>query len=558
MRDYDGRGVEPGSSREEAESMSRHWGRDDFFIAGEGLSSAPPYMSGAGHSCIRPGSPAFGHVDVVNFKFGRMFERCRGRQSAETPERMLEMLLRLGTCMNSAAAHPAPSDGSEDSDIPAGYTYLGQFIAHEVTFNQREEFTPCDSAPASMRSPHIDLDSLYGAGPDCPVSAHLYRDHARLKEGRTTPLPDLNKEFDNDLPRGAGAAGNPKEALIGDPRNDENLTVAQTHLAFIKFHNKVVDALEADGCPPRSLFPCARKTVAQHFQWLILEDYLPRLLDPSVLNLVRNRPPAQLRVEDEDGVFMPLEFSAAAFRVGHSMIRDRYEWNAYHCSEGPTASGPAHLFQLFKLTNFSGDLDGAPTLKSDWVVDWRRFYDFESCDPRGNRPRPNMARKIDTIFDIRLDKVPGYPHLDMPVTHRSLTARNLLRGFALGLPTGEEVAEQLGVEPISEREVVSGPHAEVLGDPAFRGMTPLWYYILKEAELNGGSRLGPVGSSIIAETLIGLIRKSPYSILETPDWQPFPARRTSGGGRRFEMTDLLNFADCVDPIGRHFREIYSE
>lgn len=542
--------------------MSKHWDRRGFYIVGEGPTSDSLNSALGGHACRAADTqgepPDAGPAQV--FRFGRMFEMQPDRRTAETKACLAEKLVKLGQCMNAPERRRRlPADEAQyDSEIPSGYTYLGQFIAHELTSNPRDTFVSSEALPENMRSPQIDLDSLYGAGPRSPQSAQLYQDHARLKEGQTTALPDFNTTLPNDLPRAAADASNPKEAVISEPRNDENLAIAQTHTAFIKFHNKVVDALEREDCPAENLFECARRTVVQHFQWIILEDYLPRFLDRSVLSLVRNQRRTRLRVEDEYGPFMPVEFAVAAFRVGHSMIRHRYEWNIYHSSDG-LGGRPAQLFQLFKFTNFSGDLDGAPSLKSDWVIDWRRFYDFAEEDGPGGPLRRNMARKIDTTFDIRLDKVPGYPHLSLPETHRPITVRNLLRGLALGLPTGEEVAEQLGVTPLSAREVMTGPHREVLGDPLLRGKTPLWYYILKEAELNGGSRLGPVGSRIIAETFLGLIRNSTYSVLAAPDWCPIitrPAREAQEP--QFGMTDLLEFADCVDPIGRHFRRIYAE
>ena len=458
---------------------------------------------------------------------------------------MVEKLTKLGECMNA----PAQSAGAgATTSLPL--TYLGQFIAHEVTFHKTEELLLTESQPDCMRSPQIDLDSLYGAGPDDPESAQFYHDGARLKIGVTTRIPDLYTTFENDLPRGKSATGNLREAVISDPRNDENLAVAQTHLAFIKFHNKVVDLLEARGCAGGRLFECARRQVVQHYQWVILEDYLPRLLDAGVLAGVRKDPPRCFNVAGEDGMYMPVEFSAAAFRIGHSMIRDAYEWNAYHCSDGPLSGRPARLLQLFKLTNFSGDLDGKPSLKSDWVIDWRRFYDFE--DAGGGVLKRNRARKIDTVFELRLEKVPGYPHQKVPEAHRPLTVRNLLRGFALGLPTGEEVAERMGETPLAPDETARGPHEDVLRDPALYGRTPLWYYILKEAELNGGNRLGLVGSRIVAETFVGLVRHSPYSILSEPGWRPTLGPRAG----QFGMADLLSFADCVDPIGRHLEQLY--
>jgi hypothetical protein len=196
-----------------------------------------------------------------------------------------------------------------------------------------------------------------------------------------------------------------------------------------------------------------------------------------------------------------------------------------------------------------------PGLPTDWIIDWRRFYEFTDGFPQAyriDRPRFNMARRIDTFFDFRLDEMGGFPHGNLPPEKKSITVRNLLRGLALGLPTGEEVAECVGTEPLTYDELTGGgAYADVLGRDAFRGRTPLWFYILKEAELNGGSRLGPVGGRIVAETLIGLIEHSQHSILRSPGWEPsYTGRRDpKTGAPLFGMIDLLHFAGVVNPLG---------
>lgn len=247
---------------------------------------------------------------------------------------------------------------------------------------------------------------------------------------------------------------------------------------------------------------------------------------------------------------MPLEFSVAAFRLGHSMIRDRYEWNYYH-STTQWREAPV-LTELFAQTRFSGNLSGNPTLLSEWVIDWRRFYDFEGY-PYDPAPRQyNVARRIDTNFDLHLDEISGYPRTGLADDQLSITVRNLLRGFAVGLPAGEDVVEALG-ETLLPRELLqSAEHRPWLNAAAFGGKTPLWYYILKEAEvLKRGVKLGPVGSRIVAETLVGIIANSPDSILRPSEWTAplYTERQALDGSPRFEMADLLHFADVVNPVG---------
>ncbi len=107
--------------------------------------------------------------------------------------------------------------------------------------------------------------------------------------------------------------------------------------------------------------------------------------------------------------------------------------------------------------------------------------------------------------------------------YRSLAVRDLLRGESTALPSGEAVAGLLGVPALT--------------GGGWPGGTPLWFYILKEAEqTTGGNGLGPVGGRIVAEVLIGLLRADPASYLALePDWTPvLPA-----AGPAFGLTDLL-------------------
>jgi hypothetical protein len=417
--------------------------------------------------------------------------------------------------------------------------------------------------PRNFRSPQIDLDSLYGLGPI--KEPHLYQDNARLKVGETIADGFVRRTFLNDLPRkGGDDQYEAPQALIPDARNDENLVTAQTHLAFARFHNRVVDSLQQGNgfvdvcpihgrhCPPDQLFNCARREVVQHFQAIILEDFLPRILDDTGMECIKRGSPRFFDIDSREGVFMPLEFSVAAFRFGHSMVRSKYEWNYYQCSE-PDRNGPVDLRQLFGFTQFRGDLGGAPRLSSDWIIDWRRFYDFTELGYRNDGRKKNFARRIDTAFNLHLDQIPNFPHAGFPPEQSSITVRNLLRGYSLGLPTGEEVAEYIdAIKRLTTEEVTSGLHKDLLSDPAFHNKTPLWYYVLKEAELNEQGKLGSVGSCIVAETLVGLIKKSPHSILNLPDWRPkFGLQVKPFPTRRYRMIDLLQCADVVDPVGEY-------
>jgi hypothetical protein len=256
--------------------------------------------------------------------------------------------------------------------IGAGFTYLGQFIDHDLTFDKTALMEGADVSPADLeqgRSPALDLDSLYGLGPQDPGSAKFYSDGLHLKMGSADGGPPT-KGF--DLPRrGTGNAVSRRKAVIPDPRNDENLAVAQLHLAFIRFHNRVVDSLPAS-VPPAQRFNQARKLVVKHYQWMIRSDYLPKICEPSVVTDVfkNGRKAFEVGAPPNSMPTMPLEFSVAAFRLGHSMIRADYSWNRNF----PDAT----LDQLFDFSGLSGDLGGGDRLPSIWIADFRRLFNSAS------------------------------------------------------------------------------------------------------------------------------------------------------------------------------------
>ncbi|MEX0642061.1 MAG: heme peroxidase family protein [Pirellulales bacterium] len=457
-------------------------------------------------------------------------------------------LIQLGQAMSETQPDPAL-----DSNIPAGFTYLGQFVDHDITSDPSilDETGEMDPAQIdSLRPPSVDLDSVYGLGPG--LSPELF-DGPRLKLGATTPTPfgggNTNTVFPNDLPRMPPDPNpeNDKRAIIGDRRNDENLAVAQTHLAFLKFHNKVVDRLSAAGTPAASLFDEARKVVTQHYQSIVLDDLVRRLVSGDVLNdvLVNGRKffmPGGIPAGAH--LCMPVEFSVAAYRLGHSMIRHSYEWNRVFRTG--RSGGAASLALVFEFSALSGDLGGMDTLPSNWIVDWLLFYDFAGVPGTSSDPSMNRARQLDTRLASALDSLPEFatapePHL------RSLAVRNLLRGRLIGLPTAQTLAGAMAIAPLAPAEIRQGPHEAVLSAHDFDERTPLWYYILKEAEVQaGGQRLGELGSRLLAETFHGLIEGSRFSILKEAGWKP---SLPSSNPERFTMADLLAFVQDLNPLG---------
>lgn len=517
--------------------MARKHGQTTYFLVNEGFvgeetarkenHSALNLVLGSGTD---PGAPA---GSERAFRFMRMFPDLP-RIQPDT-----EALIRLGQVMDDTP------NFKDHPSLPAGFTYLGQFLDHDITLDQTADLPDTALNPEEIRqgrSPSLDLDSLYGRGPQLETKRLYEPDKIRLRIGITTALgaPGLEPESQvlfNDLPRGDNPE-EPLEASIGDPRNDENLAVAQLHLAFLKFHNVVVAHLAEQGVSGEALFEQARRIVTMHYQWIVLYDFLPRVLEPEILNQVIATGRRFFKVNDGDEPAMPIEFSVAAYRFGHSMIRDDYNWNRVFPN--------ADLGLLFAFSGVNGDMFGAETLPSNWPIDWRRFFDFSGVPRVAPTPFLNLTRSIDTGLALGLKDIPD---LRNEGARAPLAVRNLLRGRLLSLPTGQSVAEAIGAPVMSTAQIRQGAHGAILRDTGLDTQTPLWYYILKEAEIfHNGERLGPVGSTLLAETFVGLIQASRTSILTeaTRYWRPsLPSLRPG----HFSMVDLLCLVNDLNPLG---------
>jgi hypothetical protein len=446
------------------------------------------------------------------------------------------------------------SGGGGASDVPAGFTYLGQFIDHDLTFDRTTVTLGTEVAPADLlqgRSPSLDLDSLYGAGPTDSKSARFYSDGEHLKIGKTVAIGGLKSRDGFDLPRASKQPGRARrQAVIPDLRNDENLAVAQTHLAMIRFHNRVVDRLPA-AVPAEDRFRRASRSVVKHYQWMIRHDYLPRICRKAVLDDVftNGRKIFEVGVDATQVPTMPLEFSVAAFRLGHAMIREAYDWN----SEFPDALGSLDL--LFSFSGTSGNLGGNSRLPSNWIADFRRMYDFgEAGRSDLVRPEasPNRAMRIDTTLVNPLRNLPpgsfGGAQVDVDDPVANLAFRNLTRARMVKLATGQQMVELLkargvAVTALTRKQIVDGRNGASLdrltaGErDAVVARTPLWFYVLREAEFNGG-KLDGVGARIVAETFHRAMEGSRASIVRDSEWRP----SLGPDADTFRMVDLLLFA----------------
>jgi hypothetical protein len=378
--------------------------------------------------------------------------------------------------------------------IPAGLTYLGQFIDHDITFDP----TPLGaqarrpSRTANRRTPRLDLDSLYGGGP--AMQPYLYEKLTprRLLLAQGPPL---------DLPR-----NHENVALIGDRRNDENAIISQLHLLFARFHNRIADDLGS--------FERARRRVLRHYHWIVLHEYLPKVLGDSWKG-----PRKHFRPKGEP--FIPVEFSGAAFRFGHSMVRPSYGIRALPLDESQPGPGAVPLFP---------NLQGFQKLEEIRRIDWERF--FKLAD-RGPQP----ASKIDTrlggpLFELSFDDEPA------------LARRTLLRGIKLGLPSGQTLAKALGKPALDKKDLL----LDDVPEPARKTLTrstPLWYWILCEAHKGGGEHLGPLGALIVGEVLTGLIETDKTSFVnKDPGWKP---GILGGTPEKFSMASLVRFAQGGEP-----------
>jgi hypothetical protein len=404
----------------------------------------------------------------------------------------------------------------------AGYTYFGQFIDHDLTL----DLTPLDHAHPNVgcvrnfRTPFLDLDHVYGGGPS--QSPFLYENNRDNRNKERFLVGDTRGEgsSQNDLPRSPQGI-----ALVGDSRQDENLIIAQLHVAFLKFHNRVVEDLEhgilkSVGPFGGTLFEQARRLVVWHYQYLLVKDFLTEVIDRTVLEGV----PAKIgRTEQcEPRHFrIPVEFSAAAFRFGHSMVRDTYDFYNEHHRD-------VKLVQdLLYQTGAGGG--AVPCLRDEWVINWSSFFDVQGITTL------NQAQRIDDkladglhnvpLQTIKLFSVQSLSEPDPPSPANRLPVRTLWRGARMGLPSGQDVAKALRIEkPLTEDEIKNGSpeQVQILTTYGFDKHTPLWYYILKEAERpERGEKLGQVGGRIVADVIMDALHADPNSYLSVdPAWKP--------------------------------------
>lgn len=472
-------------------------------------------------------------------RFGRLFPTLPPF-AADTPL-VRDALLELG-------AKGGPMDAGDDLSDPialivdpalnvnnpnnpamtAGFTFLGQFLDHDMTFDPTSSLARRQD-PESIRNfriPALDLDSVYGSGPG--ASPHLY--DTSVDGGRTTLLTEeipgsadvsIGNMARFDVPRNSQ-----RTALLGDPRNDENLVISQFHLALLRFHNQVLADVKCAlgaGYTAGEIFAEAQRVVRWHYQWMVLHEFLPATVGAVVAADVLTHGLKHFKWRNDP--FIPVEFSVAAFRFGHSQVRPSYRVNF-----GTSATDPAEQFfaLIFDPTTASSDdpadMRGGRRAPRRFI-DWQTFFDLGDGRARNNKL---IDTKLSSVLFELMGQAAGEPV--------SLASRNFIRSLTMKVPSGQRVAQAMQLPVLDPGDLAD------LAPFNLRDRTPLWFYVLREAELAaGGQHLGPVGGRIVAEVIFGLVKGDRNSYLrQDPDWTP-----TYGTGGSFTAADLLRAAGVV-------------
>ena len=431
------------------------------------------------HGSNEPGLDAVPHSTLYKGRFGRMFRNLPPHvPDPDLLSKLAETMVdtRPGAKPGGSWKNNRPTgDDGDHPDLPAIHTYFAQFLDHDITFDLTSSLQRRTDPDAlhNFRTPRLDLDSLYGGGPE--RTPYLYDSDDRGKLLLDTV------DGGRDLPRNSQG-----RALIGDPRNDVHVIIAQLHRAFAQLHNHFVDQTRQDPTVTDA-FAEAQRLTSWHYQWIVLNDFLPRIVGEVATSLLptptrhatdATRPSPDLAFfNPKRQAFMPVEFSVGAYRFGHSMVRAEY-----------VIRDGADPLPILAAAPDGPSLTGHRRLTPDLQVQWHHLTDVDGKDPA------IRARRIDMRMSDPLTQLPPHVFGDDPEVPRSLILRNLQRGVAVGLPSGQDVARAMCLEPLTV-ETFDQAATFGLDHAGWHGHWPLWAYILAEAtQHHDGTRLGPVGA----------------------------------------------------------------
>jgi Animal haem peroxidase len=503
------------------------------------------------------------------FRFGSMFPSLANQRLPDTPG-MAKKLLDLAHSMQGGDRL-----AGRDTPMPAVYTYLGQFIDHDITKTETlpglssnmeaafhvamvgRDITPLDDEAMKLlvnkRVPTLNLDSVLSSAAPRDAKGALVVGPVTVNGAPPRPTLPFNEPAElkdlHDVPRNEPSSTNEdldRRAKIGDPRNDENVVIAQLQVAFLRAHRRLVHGLGLTSAQ-------ADLELQRSYQSIVINDYLPTVCEPAVVKAVLERPTGAFYNPTRDDPYMPLEFAVAAYRFGHSQVRNAYNYNSEFSGAGGKPIATLNL--LFTFTAFSGQNAGLPTLPQNWIIDWSRW--LAGADGKAQ----NVTRRVDTLLAAGLMQLPQHQGVIGGSDVNILAVRNLIRGYLLRLPTGQAVAAEakkaLGavVSPLTAaqlRDIAKAADADgatgqlaALTAGGFDKAAPLWYYTLAEAAARNDGRLGTVGSFIVAEVLVQLTRLTEDNFLLDTAWRPRIPTAAPAAERKVMLADLLRFAQVL-------------
>lgn len=415
--------------------------------------------------------------------------------------------------LSALALRLAREPQEEHPAIPAGYTYLLQFIAHDCVFSDTPFWGELGAAApaANTRLRRLNLDTILGGGPaQCP---HAYVAPERLAL-RLGPLRDGAAR---DIARfGVDGAGL-TDPLIADARNDDNALLSQLTVVFHLLHNTALRRAPDGTDPAIAAHRMARGT----YHAIILRDLLPRIMHARVLAHYAAGGALLDPSTDED---VPVEFSHGAFRFAHAMVRHEYR---------VTDDTPLPGAEALAFTSARGPQ--RMPMPANWVVRWSRFFDELGHDAQ-------RAMLIKPAYPPHLTSARFFPAIDQTgrsgLAYRDLVSAEIAGGWGVGalleallkaMPEGDPRAAALRQSGLAGAAPRRAAIRAWLADQALNAVAdapPLPFFIMFEALHGGGETLGPLGSIILAETLFPPLRAMAAENAAALPGTPFAPIRT--------------------------------
>jgi len=456
------------------------------------------------------------------------------------------------TVKNLDALHQAMKDQGDDngnhSTLPPVMTYFGQFIDHDITAEATtdpslsdifgDDLKPVERDEVrtgifNQRTGRMDLEPRCGSG---------WSHHSTTrKAGRCVQSNILETKPEIFCAFQDFCVQILVMHHVSLKPSLRPFQMTSKNLAFLRLHNRMVATVQRRAGDEDAVYGWAREQVTLHYQWLVVHHYLARICDEKTLQFImQEKSPvyrafrSRCKLADDRHMPMPIEFSAGAFRMGHSMVRPDYDWNEHFGRGANPMLERAPFDEMFRFTANSTQklgtpMRGAPTLPSNWLADWSRLLGPVSTHA------DRSTRKMDTFIADPLHKM-----ITSEKGKQNLPSRNLRRSVKLNVPVAQTLIDgfkdefNIHIPHLSKGQLTSGTTGNELRKGGFDDATPLWFYVLKEAEVcNGGERLGPLGTHLVAGTILGLLWEDETSVLHRPGsidgrWHPVDGHAPDG------------------------------